>query len=99
MKIFSYVLVILGTIIGGFTFFDTMISADTIPQQQAGVIIAIAWAVLPYCFARAVEKIGAVSFTDALDKYFVQRGQPIAPVQPLQKQANGINLGSTPRPN
>jgi hypothetical protein len=73
MKIFSYILVIIGTLIGGFTFFDTMISAESAPQQSAGAAMALAWAVLPYCFARAVEKIGERSLSEILDRYFARR--------------------------
>lgn len=96
MKITGYVLTILGTIIGGFTFFDTLISADTIPQQQAGVIIALAWAILPYCFARAVEKIGERSMSEVLDRYF--RRLPIEPEQAPTKQIHGVNLGPSQTP-
>lgn len=72
MKIISYVLTIIGTIIGGLTLFSTM-GADGAPQQAAGAAMALAFGVLPYCFARAVEKIGEVTVAEALDRYFVRR--------------------------
>lgn len=98
MKNLSYTLVIIGTLIGGFTFFDSMIAAESAPQQAAGAAMAMAWAVLPYCFARAVEKLGEVTVADALDRYFIRRGEPIQPVQQPTKQVNGINLGPTQTP-
>lgn len=96
MKTIAYVFTIIGTLIGGFQLIETMTFAESAPQQGAGAAMALAWAVLPYCFARAVEKLGAVPFVDALDRYFVRR--PPQPTPPLIKQANGINLGSSQRP-
>jgi hypothetical protein len=81
MKITGYVLTILGTVIGGFIFFDTMVTSETIPQQQVGILIALTFAVMPYIFARAIEKISEPSLTDALDKFFTRR-QVAPPTQP-----------------
>jgi hypothetical protein len=50
-------LTILGSIIGGVTFFWEMATATGAPQQAAAAM-GIAWAVLPYCCARAVSEIG-----------------------------------------
>lgn len=51
-----WILVILGCLAGGMTFFETMgqrgISA---PQQAAGMAVAVACAVIPYCLVRAIQ--------------------------------------------
>lgn len=57
IKIISYLLAVAGTLIGGFTLFNTVMFADSAPQQSAGATMALAWAVVPYCFARAIEKL------------------------------------------
>lgn len=100
MRITTYLLVVFGTIIGGITFFDTLFSAETIPQQQAGVIIAIAWAILPYCFARAIEKLSEPALSEILDKYFPRRQpqQPPAQVSAPPPAANP-GIGQAPRRN
>lgn len=85
MRITGYVLTILGTVIGGFTFFNALLVADSAPQQAAGAAMAIAWAVLPYCFARAIEKISEVSIVTVLDRYFDRKETP-PPAQPVVPQ-------------
>ena len=51
-------LVIIGSILGGYTFFETMGQREiSAPQQAAGMAIAIAAAVIPYCFLRACQFI------------------------------------------
>jgi len=99
MRITTYLLVVFGTIIGGFVFFSTLVTASTIPQQQNGVIIALAWAVLPYCFARAIEKLSEPSMSEILDKYFPRR-QPQPPVQAsTPPSATMPGLSQVPRRN
>lgn len=73
MKILSYVLVIIGTLIGGYELLNTLAFAESAPQQAAGAALALAWAVLPYCFARAVEKLGEETFFQALEKHEAQK--------------------------
>lgn len=53
-----WVATMVGALIGGLMFMDTLMRATSAPQQSAGAAIAVAWAVLPYCFARAVSEIG-----------------------------------------
>lgn len=45
---------IIGSIVGLLQLGYTLASAETAPQQAAGAGIAIAFAVVPYCLARAV---------------------------------------------
>lgn len=66
MRNFGYLLVLIGAVIGGIQLGFTLLFADSAPQQAAGAAMAMAWAVLPYCFARALEKMAQVPFADAL---------------------------------
>lgn len=52
-----WVLTILGTLYGGFTFAQTLMLADSAPQQAAGAAMAVGWAILPYILARAVSEL------------------------------------------
>lgn len=47
----------LGTIAGGIILFMGMSSAQSAPQEAVIVALAIACAVLPYCFARAISEL------------------------------------------
>lgn len=96
MKTFAYVLVIVGSIIGGFTLLNAIALADSAPQQAAGAAMALAWGVLPYCFARAIEKLGQSTFAETLDRYF-ERRQIQSPPPPPQN-SRGINLGPSQKP-
>lgn len=77
----AYIFVIIGVAIGGWELLNTLAFAESAPQQAAGAAMALAWAVLPYCFARAVEKLGESSLDDVLGKYFTR--QPIDSGPPL----------------
>jgi hypothetical protein len=39
----------------GYMLVDTWLHAESAPQQGAGAALAVAIAVIPYCFARALE--------------------------------------------
>jgi hypothetical protein len=52
-----WILPLLGSIIAGFQFLDSLLEAKSAPQQAAGAAMAICWAVLPYVFARAAESL------------------------------------------
>jgi hypothetical protein len=51
----TYVLVILGCVVGTLILIDTFITADSAPKQGAGAALAVAFAVIPYCFVRAID--------------------------------------------
>jgi predicted nucleic acid-binding Zn-ribbon protein len=38
-------------------FIFTLGAAESAPQQAAGAAMAVCWAVIPYCFARAIQAI------------------------------------------
>jgi hypothetical protein len=50
-----HILTILGCLCGGFTLLNTFMTANGAPQEGAGAAIAAAFAVIPYCFVRAIE--------------------------------------------
>ena len=53
-----YILSLAGSIIGAVTAFDTMVSSEiSAIQEAAGFAMAAAWAVIPYCFCRSIEKM------------------------------------------
>jgi hypothetical protein len=56
--IFLWVLVIIGSLIGGCTLlFEGLIGAKGAPQQAAAGAIACGFAIIPYCIARAVSAL------------------------------------------
>lgn len=57
MKFFFF-LALLGTLIGSFILISTLMQAKGAPQEAAGAAIALCFGVLPYVFARCVEKMG-----------------------------------------
>lgn len=48
-------LAILGSIAGGLVAIATLATASSAPQEAAGMAIALAAAVIPYCLARACQ--------------------------------------------
>jgi hypothetical protein len=51
---FVWVLPALGSVVGGAEFVLSWSAATGAPQQAVIAAMALAWAILPYCFARAV---------------------------------------------
>ena len=58
MQTFLWILVIIGSILGGLAFFIGLSAANSAPQEAAAAAIAVAFAVIPYCLARAVSEMG-----------------------------------------
>jgi formate/nitrite transporter FocA (FNT family) len=56
-----WLITILGALFGALLFAQSFTSANGAPQQAAGAAMACAAAVLPYVFARAIEKISQIS--------------------------------------
>ena len=80
---FAYLLVIIGSLIGGWELLNTMAFAESAPQQGAGAAMALAWAVLPYCFARAVEKMGEVTVFESFQRHWQREDDKVvAPTPP-----------------
>ena len=58
---FLWALAIVGAIIGATTFIGTAMTADSAPKEAAGAAMALGFAVIPYCFARACSEISGNS--------------------------------------
>jgi hypothetical protein len=54
----SFALALLGSVIGTFFLISAVLTANSAPQQAALAAISADFAVLPYVFARCIEKIG-----------------------------------------
>lgn len=52
---FFWALTMIGSVIGGLILLWTIFTAEGAPQEAAGAAVAIAFAVLPYCFTRAMQ--------------------------------------------
>lgn len=52
-----YLGVLVGVALGTLLLVDAFISANGAPQQAAGAGLAVACVVIPYCLARAAEKL------------------------------------------
>ena len=52
---FLNIVALLGAVAGGFTLFATVGAAKGAPQEAAGAAMAVALAIIPYVFARAVQ--------------------------------------------
>ena len=50
-----WLLTIVGCLVGGLLLYITVTSASGAPQEAAGAAIAVACAVIPYCFARSLQ--------------------------------------------
>ena len=50
---------LLGALLGGLQVINTSLSAESAPQQAAGMAMACAYAVVPYVFARSIEMLTA----------------------------------------
>lgn len=60
MRMFFWVLTIIGSVIGGFFMVDALLVSTSAPQQGAAAAVAVGFAVLPYVFARACDQIVAI---------------------------------------
>lgn len=54
---FFFGLAALGAVVAFFSLIGAL-TQDSAPRQAAAGVIAIGWAVVPYVFARAIEKMG-----------------------------------------
>lgn len=53
----AWSLALVGSLGGAYWIANTWVMAESAPQQAAGAAMAVACAAIPYCFARAVEKL------------------------------------------
>jgi len=59
MIILLYIVVLIGCAIGGLQFLQSLAMAESAPQQAAGAAMALGWAILPYVFVRAIDRMVA----------------------------------------
>ena len=52
-----WIITLIGSGLGILTLIGTLMGASSAPQQAAGAAIAVAFAVIPYCAARAISEI------------------------------------------
>jgi len=57
MKKALWIIVIIGSILGGVAALIGVIGAKSAPQEASAAAIGLAFAVIPYCLARAVSEI------------------------------------------
>lgn len=58
MKKILWILTAIGSVLGGLLAFVGVAVAKGSPQEAASAAIGIAFAVIPYCLARAASEIG-----------------------------------------
>jgi hypothetical protein len=68
MKSFFYVIALLASLLAGLILVLGLVTANGAPQESAVAAIAVAVAVIPYVFARAVEKLGKPESTKLLEQ-------------------------------
>ncbi|MBM3273184.1 hypothetical protein FJY94_08100 [Candidatus Kaiserbacteria bacterium] len=59
-----WVVTAIGSALGALIAFFGMFAANGAPQEAAAAAMGIAFAVIPYCLARAVTEIGAAKKAD-----------------------------------
>lgn len=57
MAILFLAIAIAGAALGGVELVNTMLYAESAPQRAAGAALGVAYAVVPYCLARAVQEL------------------------------------------
>jgi sugar phosphate permease len=55
---FLWVLTAIGSVLGGLVVIIGVIAAHSAPQEAAAAAMGIAFAVIPYCLARATSEMG-----------------------------------------
>ncbi len=57
MRVLFWLLAILGSLIGGFFIFIALTATESAPQEASAAAIGLAFAVVPYCLARAYSEL------------------------------------------
>ena len=63
MKKFLWVLTVIGSVLGALVALLGVVGAKGAPQEAAAAAIGLAFAVIPYCLARAATEIGQINAT------------------------------------
>jgi hypothetical protein len=80
MKTFCWIVTILSCVIAGIQLFDTLLRSQSAPQQAAGAGLAIAIAVIPYVFSRAVSELSGE-----------KKSKPLTAVEEKAKMYDAVN--------
>ena len=62
---FLWAVTIIGSVLGGLTIIFGLAGAEGAPQEAAAAAIGVAFAVIPYCLARAVSEMGSKAVEQA----------------------------------
>jgi hypothetical protein len=57
-----WILVLLGSVVGGFILIGGFTSANSAPQEAAAAGLALACAVIPYCLVRSIQELARDTF-------------------------------------
>jgi hypothetical protein len=87
---FLWVLSLLGAVVGGLVLMVGVIGSSGAPQEAAAAGIACALAVIPYCFARAIEKLNSPS-----EKMFEETRTQTKLLAALANKAHEGEIGRT----
>jgi hypothetical protein len=68
MKQVCAVVTILACGLAGIQFFETLLRAESAPQQASGMAVAIALVVIPYVFTRSVEILSSHKLSEKNDE-------------------------------
>lgn len=55
---FFWIVTVLGSLLGGAIMFFGVLFANGAPQEAAAAAVGVAFAVIPYCIARAAKELG-----------------------------------------
>lgn len=102
MKTFFYILAILGSLVGSLFLFMALTVAESAPQEASLAAIAVAFAAIPYCFARAIDGISQSSVADNISIIadYYRRREQAATSQRIQetRQQTGADSPFAARP-
>ena len=59
-----WIVAFLSAIFGAIEFMGNMSAAESAPQQAAGAAMALCYAVIPYCLARALQELSNLRETN-----------------------------------
>jgi len=69
MKNFSWGIALLGSIISGFILAGTLVGSKSAPQESAGCLYALCFAIIPFVFAMAIQFMSENDYLKAKRKY------------------------------
>ena len=105
LNIIAWSFCIGGSCAGALVFLQSMLTPNSSPQQTAGASISIAFVVLPYVLARAIQEISTIDAVSSFQPHQIQTtsnlhnatnvaGETIAQPEKamVQIEANGRNL-------